>query len=247
MKGKVIRIMIVILILICIPVVHAKEECTYQNKAAAIKEAKNVTAAYEIKQRDDGTYYVTITIYNITPDLQVIYYSSEGTSTDVEKTSNSISVFNFDTPDGSGIYTIEDNDIYKLKKYTISVKSTKYDCTGVLRRFSIIKPRYNKISEIEECQYYDVKDFLYCQEWVTSAFKLTEAGVAKQIQRQREINRAQMTTICYSCSKDVEYEQWLARFEKIKKYVIIGLSVGIVTDVVVIIFMIRKIREDSIV
>lgn len=251
MKGKVIRIIVVILILICLPTVHAAEECSYTNKADAIKQAKNVTAAYEIKQRDDGTYYVTITIYNITDDLFVEVYSTKGLKKNSEKTSDSLYIISADTLDAegnpTGIYTIEDNDNTVIKKYTINVRTLKYDCTEVLRRFSIVKPKYNEISQIEECKYYDVQDYQYCQEWITSQFNLTAAGVAKQIQKQREINRTKMTTICYSCNLDDEYNAWLQRFNKIKLYIIIGVSIGIVVDLVVIIFMIKKIREDRIV
>ena len=238
MKGKVIRIIVVILMLICLPNVHAAEECSYTNKAEALKQAKNVTAAYDIKQRDDGTYYVTITIYNITDDLYVEVYSTKGLKKNNEKTSDSLYIINADTPQGSGVYTIEDNDNTIIKKYTINVRTLKYECHEVLRRFSIIKPKYNENSQIDESQYYDVQDYQYCQEWITSQFNLTAAGVAKQIQKQREINRTKMTTVCYSCNLDAEYEAWLQRFNKIKLYVIIGVSIGILVDLIIIIFMI---------
>ena len=252
MKGKVIGIIVVILMIICIPIVSA-EECTYKNKAEALKTAKNVTAAYEIKLRDDGTYYVTITIYNITKELYVDVSSTYGIN-DKKQSGDSIMVVNGDTPiineetfEHSGVYEIVDNDIESIKKYSFKVGSVKYNCSGSLKTFTLIKPKYNRISKIDECQYYDVHDNDYCKEWINSPITLSEEEVANKLKRIRELNRTKMTTVCYSCENDAKYEKWLARFMKLKMFAIIGLSIGIVADLVIIVLMIKKIREDRIV
>ena len=251
MKVKIIRMMIIILMIVCIPIVHAESTCTYKEKAEAKKMAQNVTAAYEIKQREDGTYYINIIIYNLTDDLYVSYNWSTGKGKYETSSKNTITIFNFDTSmqDGkyTGIYTIEDNDINLIKKYVISVKSTKIGCADTLKTITLTKPRWNPISQIDECKYYDAKDNMYCKEWTSQDFKLTLEGAAIQLRKQRELNRVITPTECYSCEKDEQYNTWMERFNKIRKYAIIGLSIGIVVDLVVIVVLIIKIKEDSIV
>ena len=247
MKEKIIRMMIIILMIVCIPIVHAESTCTYKDKAEAKKIAQNVTAAYEIKQREDGTYYINIIIYNITDDLYVTYDWSSGKGKYATSSKKNITVFNFDTPESSGVYTIEDNDNDLIKKYVIEVKGVNLGCADTLKTITLTKPKWNPISQIDECKYYDAKDNMYCKEWTSQDFKLTLEGAAIQLRKQRELNRVIAPTECYSCEKDEQYSTWMDRFNKIRKYAIIGLSIGIVVDLVVIVVLIIKIKEDSIV
>jgi hypothetical protein len=244
MRGKIIKIFIVILFIICMPVVRADNDCNYSVRAELTKLAKNVTAAYEIKQRDDGTYYVEINIYNIVDGIYVEYRYANNTKRVSSSVNDSHSVFPMDT--NNGTYTIEDNDITQIKKYTFSIRASNGTCLNNLRKFTLTKPKYNELSEINSCKYIDIQDYMYCQEWITQDFNLTKEEVEERIEIQREKNRKTASTECLNCNINQENDEWYQRILKIKKYVIIGLSIGILTDLVFIVLMIKKIREDRI-
>ena len=75
---------------------------------------------------------------------------------------------------------------------------------------------------------------------------LTKEEVEDRIQKQRESFKITATTECVNCINNQENDLWYQRILKIKMYVIIGLSIGIIIDIVAIIFMIKKIKEDRI-
>ena len=244
MRGNILRkiLFFVLLLLICIPITIVKaNSCDYKFKAEATKIAKNVTASYEIKQSETGSYYIEITIYNIVDGLYVRYETSDSGSYSSDK-----NIFNSDTG-GTNNYTFIDYDIDKVKKFTFKVYSTNYECNSHLRSFTLTKPMYNKYSELPECSYYEVEDFLYCQKWITTNFNMSEAAVIERINQQRNKYKSSMTTVCVSCDEENEYYKWLERFNNIKRYIIIGLSIGIIADITVIILLARKIKEDSII
>lgn len=215
--------------------------CDYKYRAEAAKTAKNVTASYEIKTNESGGTYVAITVYNVVDDIYVNYSSSGGSSYDSPK-----NIFKYDLPE-SGVYVINDYDNENIKKYTFKVYSMNPECKNLLRSFTLTKPKYNVYSELAECDYYEVEDYLYCQKWITTNFNMSESAIVERINEQRKKYKQSITTVCISCEQDAEYYRWLERFNKIKKYVIIGLSIGIVADVIVIILLFRKIKEDSII
>ena len=241
-KGIINRVFLVFgLILLTFFISNARAAtCDYKFKAEAMKVAKNVTASYEIKSDDSGLY-VVITVYNIVDDIYVSYTESGGSGYVSPK-----NIFK-EGANEVGTYSIVDRDINNIKKYTFKVYSTNSSCSGVLRSFTLTKPKYNKFSELPECSYYDVEDFLYCQKWITTNFNMSEAAVVERINEQRNKYKNSVTTVCISCEQDKEYYEWLVRFNKMKRYIIIGLSIGIVVDIVIIILLFRKIKEDSIV
>ena len=214
--------------------------CDYKQRAEATKLAKNVTASYDIKNDENGSFYIEITIYNIVDGIYV-NYTTEGSS---YGSPNNVFVYDLNS---SSTYVIRDIDITEIKKYTFKVYSTNPDCSNVLRSFTLTKPKYNEFSELPECGYYEVEDYLYCQKWITTNFNLSEAGVIERINEQRKKYKQSITTICVSCEQDEEYYKWLEEFYKIKKGLIIGLSLGIVADIVVIVLLFKKIKEDSII
>ncbi len=244
MRGKIIKFFIVVLFIICVPIVRADNTCNYSTRAELSKLAKNVTAAYEIKQRDDGSYYVEISIFNIVDGIFVEYHYADSTKRISSKASDGVSVFPVEVE--NGVYTFQDNDINIVRKYTFNVKATDPNCTNNLRRFSLVKPKYNSMSELSICRYMDVQDNMYCQEWITQDFSLTKEEVEDRIQKQRESFKITATTECVNCINNQENDLWYQRILKIKMYVIIGLSIGIIIDIVAIIFMIKKIKEDRI-
>ena len=242
-KSIINNVFLVFVLFLCVFSLKtvSAESCDYKYRAEAAKIAKNVTASYEIKQNDSGGSYVAITVYNVVDDIYVSYSTTGGSTHDSPR-----NIFKYDVNE-SGTYIINDFDNDNVKKYTFKVYSMNPECKNLLRSFTLTKPKYNKYSELTECSYYEVEDYLYCQKWITTNFNMSEAAVVERINEQRKKYKQSVTTVCISCEQDAEYYRWLEKFNKIKKYVIIGLSIGIIADIVVIILLFRKIKEDSII
>lgn len=242
MKNNTLLKCFVLLIaaLFIIPIAKA-EKCDYAKRSEASKIAKNVSASYEIKQDDSGNYYFEITVYNIVDGIYVsisetMGKNSRGTTQDV---------FPNETDDNNS-YTFRSYDIYNVSKYTFKVGELNTACTGTLRTITLTKPKYNEFSELEECGFYGVEDVLYCQKWITSDIKLTEEGVLEKIRQLRKKSLNDVTTKCISCEENEKIRQKNERFYKIRKYLIIGLSIGIGADVILIIFLYIKIKKEII-
>ena len=233
---KNLKRIIILLVFVFLPVICFADTkgCTYQYRVDVGKIAKNVTAAYEIKTNSSGVNYLEITINNIVDGIYVNYsYSAKGVM------GNSGNVFPSDTTDGK--YTIQQYDIYNVYKYTFKVGGTEYACDSYQKTFSLTVPMYNKFSELFECQYYDVSDYLYCQKWVTTKFNLTEIEVKKRINKQLE--NAQKSTTTVVSAEDNDKEIQYQRLMKLWKYTLIGLSIGIVVDIILIIFLFIRLKE----
>lgn len=242
-KSIINKIFLVFVLFLCVfslKTVRA-ETCDYKFRAEAAKVAKNVKASYEIKTDSNGSMYVAITVYNVVDDIYIAYSTSGGSGYDSPK-----NIFKYDATD-SNTYTINDYDNESVKKYTFKVYSMNTECKNLLRSFTLTKPKYNRFSELAECSYYEVEDYLYCQKWITTSFNMSDAAVINRINEQRNKLKQSVTTICISCEQEADYYRWLERFNKIKRYVIIGLSIGIVADSIIIVLLFRKIKEDSII
>jgi len=239
--NKIIRnILLIILTIVLIPTAKAATTCDYKFRAEVGKIAKNVSVSYEVKTDDQGNEYFAFSIYNVVDGIYVTA-SSEG-----DQLGNvSFNAFPEDA-DENGIYSFITYNTYDIMKYNFKIYSLNSECTSSLRSFSITKPMYNKFSELEECKFYGVEDYFYCQKWITSSINLSETAVKEKIENQRKNNNKTVTTKCISCEENAEISAKLARFNKIKKYIIIGLSIGIVVDIAFIIFLIIRIKRDTI-
>ena len=233
---KKLNMIIIFLLLLFIPVVCSAEEngCTYKYRAELSKIAKNVNASYEIKQNSSGSYYLEITINNIVDGVYVTYnYTSKNIR------GNTVTVFPTDTTDGT--YKITQYDINNVYKYSFKVGGTEYACSSYAKSFTLTVPMYNTFSDLPECQYYAVSDYLYCQQWVTTKFNITETEAKKKIQKQ--LDNSQKTTTTAVVQADDFYSQQYERLMKLWKYTIIGLSIGVVVDIALIIFLYIRLKE----
>ena len=238
--NDIIKTLIIVLVtIIFVPNVKAAS-CDYKKRAEMSKVAANVTASYEIKQDELGLYYYEFTIFNIHDGL---FVSISESGTEIKEAPHDI--FPIDT-DENNSYKFIIKNIYDVVKYTFKVSSLDGECSASLRSFTITKPKYNEFSEIEECKFYGVEDLVYCQKWITNNFNLTEEGVRDKIQQHRRNNKKTVTTACISCDENDKNKEALERFYKIKKYLIIGLSIGIFADIVLILFLSEKIRKEII-
>ena len=239
-KRIIKSFLIVIICIVFIPSALAASKCDYEYKAEMSKIAKNVNASYEIKTDDKGLNYFEFTVYNVVENLYVTI--SENGSSYREAPAN---IFHTSVDENNN-YVFKIYNTFDVVKYTFKVGLLNYDCNDTLRTFSITKPKYNEYSELEECKFYGVEDLFYCQPWITSKISLTEAGVKQKIRQQRLQNLKDVTTVCLSCEENAKNKAALERFNKIRKYLIIGLSIGIAADVALIIFLVVKIRKEII-
>lgn len=239
MKGKVIGLLLVLFV-VFVPAVKAENntanKCDYKEKAEKRKLAANVKVAYDIKQRDDGTYYIEIFIYNIVDDLYVQYHSKANTVV-----SSNTYVFSRDT-DANGVYSFIDEDVSTIKTYNFSVHS-KGNCSDELKSLTLTKPKYNSLSDMEDCKYFDVEEYMYCQKWITRDFGTDRATIVKRINKQRIDSINMKTTECLSCKLNEDSNAQYERLLLYKKIVIIALAIGILVDIVVIFILRNRIRE----
>lgn len=211
----------------------ASSTCPYSTKYKIAQSAKNVTAAYEINDSDPNNYSITIYIYNLKEDLSVSF-------TDPETNSFRTITYNDTTNDTYSFVTTNINDILT---YVFTVYDVKNGC-GALTSFKLVKPKYNTYSELKACKYEATKDFDYCKKWITKEIGLSEREVEKKIQEQKQLNAVTNTTTKVNDENDDQKNYEL--FKKIRFYAIIGLSVGIVVDIIAIIWQIVSIRRYAI-
>jgi hypothetical protein len=233
-----LKLCILVLLLIFPAICYADSTCTFKEKAEYSKLAQNVRTSYDIV--DDGiNKYIVIKVYNVVDGIRVHY---TGSSTNKKVYSSLINEYiaPYDTTDG--VYEFKHYNINSVFKYKFSILSTNGAC-GTLKTITLTVPAYNKYAELDECQYYDVHDYLYCQRWVSTNITYNEPTVLEKIKRQRESLHKTTTTYVSIYDQDntqSKYE-WLVR---LRILVIIGLSIGIVVDIVVIVFLSIKLKED---
>ena len=179
--------------------------CDYEEKAQLNKEAANVKANYEIKERildpseytipdailgteAEATYvaktdYIQVNILNITKNMYV-----EVTN---DKNSESKTYTYADVKDGN--ISFDWYNIGELVKYTIKVyASSETGCNGnTLKTLYVSLPRYNDYSTYNICS--KVPEYYMCQEYVTyedtgySTFvKRVKEEVTKKEEKEKE-------------------------------------------------------------
>ena len=224
--------LLIISIFLCMTNVYAESTCDYNALASLNKSAGKVKVAYNLNSISDGVYSFDISIYNITDDIYVVLTNDFDTE--------SIMVTKSMTTDGT--YTFNTTNTTDIITYSFLIKDLKYGCTNDLRNLKLVKPMYNEYSKLDICQYEDVQDFYYCQEWLTSKITLSEFGVRQKIEEAMSINNV-TTTVCLNCQANNNSTDLL---NQIKTYLIIGLSIGIVIDLIIIIVLLRNIRRNRI-
>lgn len=214
--------------------------CNYASKAYLNKLAGSVTASYEFVYDKDGKVSFDISLYNITEEIYISVTPTIGKTVKGE----SFEIFNSMTEGNK--YTFHVDNIEDVITYDFIVRSTKFGCIHDIRKFSLKKPRKNKFHDMNICKYEEVLDFYYCQEWLEIDFALPDSEIEKKIIREKEKNKKTVTTKCVSCENKEKNEIKRNRIILIKMYIIAGLIVGIIIDLVVIVVLIRNIRRSTI-
>ena len=219
---------------------YAKDTCDYKAKNALNKIAGNVQANYEIITNAEGKQQIAINVYNIPSDDIYVDVKADGYPSGTNEIISTMIYYN-QTDNGSYRFLV--NDLNHIVKYTFRVRS--FSCETYVRVFSIVKPMRNIYHSLDICKYQEVLDYYYCKEWLTQEIMYEPKVVIEKIENARIANTTTTTTRCYSCEmNDLEAEK-KAKFEQFKMYLIIGLSGGIVLDILVIVILLIRIKRYS--
>lgn len=234
MKKYLLWLIIVTFLFICdnvLAVDYSDTTCNYNSKAYLNKLAYEVDASYSLKQDDNGNYSFDISIYNIVEDIYITY--------NVEDEIATTTVLPSETT--NGVYTFNVADTTSIITYEITVRTLNFGCIDDIRKFTITKPKRNNYYDLDICKYDEVVDYLYCREWITQDFGLTDAEIKEKIINKRSAKKVVITTT--AASSESEEDTNKNKIETIKRYLIIGLSIGIASDIVIIYIKISNIRR----
>ena len=87
-------------------------------------------------------------------------------------------------------------------------------------------------------------NYYYCREWINTEITLSYIDVVKKINDEIARNTPSTTTKCASCVIQEKKEEVQSDFLRIKIYIIIGLSIGIILDSIVLVLSIKRARDD---
>lgn len=211
-------------------------KCNYNSKAYLNKIAAQVKMAYEFKYDSSGNVSFDISIYNIKEDIYITLTDSLGGNTQI-----------FPNMTSGGTYTFNVKNRTEIITYTASVRTLKFGCKDDIRKITLIKPKWNDISENSLCSNDYVSKSSYCQEWISYDFSLTQSDIEDIL--ESEIEKHQKTEVLEPTEEEKEAEKEKINDEKkqkLKKYLIIALIIGIVVDTITIIIMTIRIRRYSI-
>ncbi len=222
--------------------VYAEENenaCSSIEKNELVKLASNVTATYEYVYNNIneviGFNYI---VYNVPNNMYVTISGIPDENGDELETSEVLEI-----DDETGIGKYYDENLTETYKVYFSVYSSTGGCRGILKSVYVQKVKYNPFSDLEQCSYEGMEDFIYCQKWVDKDFIYSDAVIVDKINKQLNKNQGKTVTICYSCEENEKNNDIYETIVKIRFYAIIGLSIGIVIDLIVIVVSFRKVEE----
>ena len=225
---------LVIFLFFCVSDIVFAAECTYETKASLSKEALSVSSSYSIETLGDGTQYFKISVYNITSNLYIVYDDEYGNSHYITSSNST-----------NGVYSFDDFNTSSIFKYIFEVRSNS-DTTGCSYKIIsvyLIRPKKNPYSSLEACQYVKMKDYHYCQEWLTTDFLVDEKTILKNI--NEKLSATSTTSVVSSDDNEKEYLTFKELYIMIRIYLIIGFAVGIVIDAVCLYMSFKKVREST--
>lgn len=230
--GSILLIIFTFLLLDCQVMAEEDKTCSNKSKVLLNKAAFNVEVNYTIK-KDNDKYYFEISLYNITDDIYAVI------SSDINSEER---VVNHDMTTNN-TYSFKTEDINTIINYTISIRTIRYGCSGEIRNMSLIKPRYNDLSELATCKTKEMADYSYCQKWVEKYYTNTREEIIEKINRQYEKKLPTTTTKCLTCENSEKVTETLKFENTRRKTIIIILSIGIFLDSILIAISIIRMRR----
>ena len=206
------------------------DTCSAQEKLKYINEAVKVTASYEFLKDEAGRSYFNITVYNLSPNVMVFYIDKDNVQHSMTGLDGKITESFVD-------YDIENSFTYK---FNVSVYG-EGGCTSNVTSFSLVKPMRNYYYDnIPECKFEKMKDFYYCKEWINNDFYVDSNTIINNI--KNEFNKT-TTVISEETVESDNLVTLLQLYIKYRVYILIGLGLGIVLDIIYIFLSYKKIKE----
>jgi hypothetical protein len=223
---------VLFLILICFSFISSTYalECSAKEKVSLSANATKITASYEFKTDENGVNYFLITAYNIDESTFLSYTDESGKIQ---------SLVNLDGVDPS----FKDYNLDTTFKYQFDIYVNGSEgCISKVRSFTLVKPKKNPFYvSMDECKYEKMKDYYYCKEWISSDFKVDEDTIIKNI--RAEFNK---TTTMKSVDDSGEKNNLvtiLDLYKQYRVYILIGLGLGIIIDIIYIYLSYKKIKD----
>ena len=220
---------ILYIFLFFIPFVNA-EECSVSEKTKFMSDAIKVNVSYEFKTDESGRNYFAITIYNLSPNVLVSFYNQDNKYESVSGIDENLT------------YTFNDYDIDNSREYSFKIAIVgSGGCITNITVINLTKPKKNYYYEnIPECKFQKMKDFYYCKEWINNDFHVDDYVIRRSI--QEEFNK---TTTSVSDEEVVSDNlvTFLQLYIKYRIYLLIGLGIGIIIDIVYIYLSYKRIKE----
>ncbi len=240
MKQNIAITFLLVLVVFCSPKVLAeetttKQSCDYKTRAELNKLAASITASYDIEKTSDGKYIFKFAVYNVVENLFVSITDEAGTFSLVVTPAHLT----------NGVYAFNIENDTDVIRYNFVVRSLIPDCSGDLKKFTVVKPKKNKYHDYNECKYTDTENYTYCQEWITRDFSLSESEIIKKINEQRSINKKITTTKCVDCDEKTRNQAKLSREKLIKRIIVIVVSILIALDIIYIYIKSCRIKDSE--
>lgn len=223
---------VLFLILICFSFISSTYalECSAKEKVSLSANATKITASYEFKTDENGVNYFLITAYNIDESTFLSYTDESGKIQ---------SLVNLNGVDPS----FKDYNLDTTFKYQFDIYVNGSEgCISKVRSFTLVKPKKNPFYvSMDECKYEKMKDYYYCKEWISSDFKVDEDTIIKNI--RAEFNK---TTTMKSVDDNGEKSNLvtiLDLYKQYRVYILIGLGLGIIIDIIYIYLSYKKIKD----
>ena len=229
---------LLIFILLLFPISVYADECTYEARVNLSKEAAKVTASYDfIMDENNNEVGFKISVYNMSPNLGLSYSIGNKKDSTVSVSSEEISE--------DGTYSFTTDNLTNVITYNFVIKGRANGCYNTVRTITLVKPIKNKYADLAICknEYLD-PDYYYCRKWINSQISLSYVDVVKKINDEIARKSPTTTTICPSCRLKEKKEELTSNFKQVRRYIIIGLSVGIVLDTIVLLLSIKRARDD---
>lgn len=171
-----------VILLSFIFVINVNAECSYQERKELLNEAKAVDIGYDIitetKEEigvnpDSGEemvstmeeYTIKFSVANLSDNLYIRYYNLFDNEEHYIIKDDLV----------NGIYFFEDKDYLNLYTYYFEFRSNNNNCLGdVFSTRKIVKPAYNSFEMFSVCDYEEMKDYKYCQKFITKYFDINE-------------------------------------------------------------------------
>ena len=223
---------VLFLILICFSFISSTYalECSAKEKVSLSANATKITASYEFKTDENGVNYFLITAYNIDESTFLSYTDESGKIQ---------SLVNLNGVDPS----FKDYNLDTTFKYQFDIYVNGSEgCISKVRSFTLVKPKKNPFYvSMDECKYEKMKDYYYCKEWISSDFKVDEDTIIKNI--RAEFNKTTTMKSVDDSGEKSNLVTILDLYKQYRVYILIGLGLGIIIDIIYIYLSYKKIKD----